>query len=128
MTVLAFVFAALAALLHVWIFVMESVRWEHPSTRRTFQMSATEAAATREMAFNQGFYNLFLALMTLVGLVLLGSDETAAGRVLVLAGCGSMLGAAIVLVARSPERLRAGLAQGTAPFLAVVFVILSAAV
>ncbi|WP_262852497.1 DUF1304 domain-containing protein [Mumia quercus] len=128
MTVLAFVFAALAALLHVWIFVMESLRWEHPRTRRTFQMSATEAAATREMAFNQGFYNLFLAVMALVGLVLLASDETPVGRALILAGCGSMLGAAVVLVARSPERLRAGLAQGTAPFLAVVFVVLAAVV
>ncbi|MFD1827990.1 MULTISPECIES: DUF1304 domain-containing protein [Mumia] len=120
MTVLAVVFAALAAALHIWIFVMESVRWEHPSTRRTFQMSADEAAATREMAYNQGFYNLFLAVTTLAGLALLGTDQTSAGRALVFAGCGSMVAAAVVLVARSPQRLRAGVAQGTIPLLAVV--------
>ena len=45
MTVLALVFAALAAVLHVWIFVMESVRWEHPRTRAVFGNSAEEAAA-----------------------------------------------------------------------------------
>ncbi|MGH1563275.1 DUF1304 domain-containing protein [Mumia sp. DW29H23] len=128
MTVLAVVFAALAAALHVWIFVMESVRWEHPSTRRTFRMSAEDAAATREMAYNQGFYNLFLAVTTTVGLVLLGVDQTDAGRALVFAGCGSMLAAAVVLVVRSPARLRAGVAQGTAPLLAVAFLALSLAV
>ncbi|WP_370619771.1 DUF1304 domain-containing protein [Mumia sp. Pv 4-285] len=125
MTVLAVVFAALASALHVWIFVMESIRWEQPSTRRTFQMSAEEAAATREMAYNQGFYNLFLAIVTVIGLVLIGADQTAAGRALVFAGCGSMLAAAVVLVVRSPGRLRAGIAQGTAPLLAVVFLALS---
>ncbi|KAA1419772.1 DUF1304 domain-containing protein [Mumia zhuanghuii] len=128
MTVLAAVFAALAAVLHVWIFVMESLRWEHPSTRRTFQMTADEAAATREMAYNQGFYNLFLAVVTVVGLVLLATDQTDAGRALVFAGCGSMLAAAVVLVARSPERLRAAVAQGTMPLLAVGLLALSIAV
>jgi putative membrane protein len=125
MTLLAVVFAALAAALHVWIFVMESVRWEDPRTRRTFQMSADEAAATREMAYNQGFYNLFLAVVTVVGLVLIGADQAAAGRALVFAGCGSMLAAAFVLVARSPKRLRAGVAQGATPLLAVVFLVLA---
>lgn len=56
------IFASLAALLHVYIFVMESLTWTSPRTRATFGLSAQEAEATKELAFNQGFYNLFLVI------------------------------------------------------------------
>ena len=57
------VFAAIAAAIHVAIFVLESVLWMRPSVRRIFGVrSDADAAAIRPMAFNQGFYNLFLAL------------------------------------------------------------------
>jgi uncharacterized membrane protein len=56
------VFAGLAALLHVYIFVMESLTWTSARTRATFGISEEEALATKELAFNQGFYNLFLAI------------------------------------------------------------------
>ena len=42
------------------------------------------------MAYNQGFYNLFLAIITLVGVALLGGSTTSASP-LALAGTGSML-------------------------------------
>ena len=58
----ASIFAMLAGLLHVYIFVMESFLWTSRSTRETFSMGADEAEQTKEMAFNQGFYNLFLAI------------------------------------------------------------------
>lgn len=62
------VFAILAGLLHVLIFVLESFRWTNPKTMKTFSItSAQEAEATKEMAYNQGFYNLFLAIMALAG-------------------------------------------------------------
>lgn len=60
----ASVFAALAALLHVYIFVLESFRWTAPSTRRTFGTTAEEAETTKLLAYNQGFYNLFLGVYT----------------------------------------------------------------
>jgi putative membrane protein len=44
MLIVACVFAGLAALVHVSIFVLESLRWEEPSTRRTFG-TAQETAA-----------------------------------------------------------------------------------
>jgi putative membrane protein len=75
------------------------------------------------MAFNQGFYNLFLALTTIVGLALIGSQE-AVGTALALAGTGSMLAAALVLVAHDRRMVRAALIQGTLPALAVVFLLL----
>lgn len=123
MTILAGAFASLAALLHVYIWVLESFRWTEPATRKTFRTSEADALATREMAYNQGFYNLFLALITLVGLALLGADHEV-GTALALAGTGSMLAAALVLVTRDRSMARAAVTQGAFPLLAVVFLLL----
>jgi uncharacterized membrane protein len=43
----ALVFAALAALLHVYIFTMESLTWTSPRTRATFGTTAEEAETTK---------------------------------------------------------------------------------
>ena len=65
----AVVFAVGAALLHVYIWVLESFRWTEPATRKTFGTSAADAEVTKPLAYNQGFYNLFLAIITLSGVV-----------------------------------------------------------
>ena len=65
----ALIFAGLAALLHVYIFVMESLTWTSARTRATFGTTPEEAETTKLLAFNQGFYNLFLAIVTAVGIV-----------------------------------------------------------
>ena len=114
-------FSLLAALLHVYIWVLESFRWTHPATRRTFGTSESEI--TRPMAYNQGFYNLFLAIITLVGLALLKTEHWV-GSALALAGTGSMLAAAVVLVTHDRRMLRPALIQGTLPALAVLFLLL----
>ena len=64
----ALIFAALAALLHVYIFTMESLTWTSPRTRKTFGTTAEEAETTKLLAFNQGFYNLFLAIVAGIGI------------------------------------------------------------
>lgn len=113
------VLAGLAALLHVYIFVLESLRWEAPATRRTFGLSAELAAATKQMAFNQGFYNLFLAVVTGGGIAL-ASSRPDAGTALLAAGTGSMLAAAVVLLASDPTKARAAVTQGLFPLLSLV--------
>ena len=123
MTLLTVGFSLLAALLHVYIWVLESFRWTDPATRRTFGTSESEAEITRPLAYNQGFYNLFLAIITLVGLALMRSEH-GIGSALALAGTGSMLAAAIVLVTHDRTMLRAALTQGTLPALAVLFLLL----
>ncbi|MGV9870358.1 DUF1304 domain-containing protein [Rhodococcus koreensis] len=121
------VLAALASALHVYIFVLESVLWTAPRTRATFGTSAEEAAATRELAFNQGFYNLFLAIVTAVGIVAVIIGATAVGSALIFAGAGSMLLAALVLLLSSPDKARAAIIQGTLPLLAVILLALGLA-
>ena len=117
-------FAVAAALLHVYIWVLEAFRWTEPSTRKTFGVSEADAPVLAPMAYNQGFYNLFLAIITIVGVALLGEQEDV-GRALALAGTGSMLGAALVLVTHDRSMARAAFTQGTLPALAVLFLLLS---
>ncbi|TQC49496.1 DUF1304 domain-containing protein [Rhodococcus sp. WS4] len=121
------VLAALASALHVYIFVLESVLWTAPRTRATFGTSAEEADATKELAFNQGFYNLFLAIVTAAGIVAVVIGATAVGSALIFAGAGSMLLAALVLLLSSPDKARAAIAQGTVPLLAVILLALGLA-
>jgi putative membrane protein len=114
------VFASLAALLHIYIFALESLLWTAPRTRATFGTSAEEAAATKELAFNQGFYNLFLAVVTAAGVIAVATGSTAVGAALIFAGIGSMLAAALVLLLSSPDKARAAITQGTLPLIGVV--------
>ena len=120
----ALVFAALAALLHVYIFVMESLTWTSPRTRATFGTSVEEAQITKPLAFNQGFYNLFLAIVTGIGIVLIIAGQRPAGAALVFAGVGSMAAAAVVLLASSPDKARAAVTQGTFPVIALVLLVI----
>jgi putative membrane protein len=123
------VFAALAALIHVYIFVLESVRWTSESTRRVFGVrSAEDAELMRPLAFNQGFYNLFLAIGTAVGLVLiLTGGLPLAGFGVALFALGSMVLAAVVLITSNPKLARSALIQGLAPLIAVGLLIAGAA-
>ena len=123
MTIFMAGFAILAAALHVYIWILESFRWTEPSTRKTFGTSEADAEVTKPLAYNQGFYNLFLAIITLVGLAIY-KQEHVAGTALALAGTGSMLAAAIVLVTHDRTMMRAALTQGTLPALAVLFLLL----
>ena len=128
MLIAALVFAALAALVHVYIFILESVRWTAESTRKTFGIPSLEVAeTTRSMAYNQGFYNLFLAIIAGLGVILAIAGNSVVGATLIFAGAGSMLLAALVLVTSDRTKLRAGTVQGSFPLLAVVLLGIAAA-
>lgn len=114
-------FALLAAALHVLVFCMESLWFMHPKIHRRFGAATTaDAEARRLFAFNQGFYNLFLALGVFIGLALLHFvGYVAVAQTLVLFSCASMLGAAVVLLfSAGPSMLRAACIQGIFPLLA----------
>ncbi|MET3769176.1 putative membrane protein [Marisediminicola sp. UYEF4] len=119
------VLAAAAAALHVYIFVLESVLWTRPSTWRVFGLrSQADAETTRPLAYNQGFYNLFLAIGVVVGIALLPVNSSA-GVTLLLASTLSMVLAALVLVTSNRPMLRAAAMQGVLPLLAALSVALS---
>ena len=115
----AMVFAVLASALHVLIFYMESIAWEGTLARRTFGGTVEEARPHAFYAFNQGFYNLFLALQALTGVALAALGHVELGAALILAGTGAMLAAAVVLALASAPHRGAAAKQGTFPLLAV---------
>lgn len=116
------VLATVAALLHVLFFVLESVLFRRPAGRRLFGVRAEhDSPPLRLFAFNQGVYNLALAIVVLVGIGLLVADTASvAGRTLVIAGCSVMVVAGIALALTAPRRmLGAALVQALPPLLAI---------
>lgn len=113
--------AALAALIHLWIFAMESIWFMRPSTYRRFGLASEEQARiVRSWAYNQGFYNLFLALGVAVALALLATGDFAGSRAILLFACGSMIAAGIVLYLHNRTFVRPALIQSVPPLIAIV--------
>ncbi|HEY6092175.1 MAG TPA: DUF1304 domain-containing protein [Gemmatimonadales bacterium] len=119
-TILMWVAAIVAGVIHVLIFCMESLWWSTPQVRARFRQPPEQAQATKLFAFNQGFYNLFLALGVFGGLTLALTGHAVSGLTLVAWSCVSMLGAAIVLAASAPQLRRGALIQGMAPLIFLV--------
>ncbi|MCJ1714171.1 DUF1304 domain-containing protein [Curtobacterium sp. VKM Ac-2922] len=127
--VLSTVFAILAGLLHVYIFFMESIAWTSPRVRKTFGIASdAEARATRGLAFNQGFYNLFLAIGAFLGVVLAYAGNGATGWTLVVFATASMLGAAVVLAGTGRRYFSTALIQGGFPLIALLFALIGSTI
>lgn len=151
MSIAGLVLIALAGVVHVGIFLIESVLWRSKSTWRTFGIrDEATAEAARPWAFNQGFYNLFLAVGAIGGAIVAIAARPAAG-VLVLTGeqfaayvattgvaavalgvaafsAACMVGAAIVLRASSGAgSTRSAAIQGGLPLIGLLLLGLSAA-
>ena len=126
MSTIALILAGLSALVHVYIFWLEAFAWTRPRGLATFGFTPDEARITKNLAFNQGFYNLFLAIVTIVGIVASAAGHDPVGAALVIAGCGSMVAAGVVLLASSPSNARAAAVQLTAPALALLSLGISA--
>jgi putative membrane protein len=121
MPIVAQVFALLAAAIHVWFFVLESLLFARPGVAARFGLSTPEqVAAVRPMAFNQGFYNLFLAVGIAAGVAQIAGGADVAGRSIVLFACLCMVWAGIVLLVSSPRLARAALIQIVPPLLAII--------
>ncbi|GAA0424547.1 DUF1304 domain-containing protein [Leifsonia naganoensis] len=126
MIVLATVVVTLAAALHVAIFFMESVAWGRPTVWKRFGVADQQAAdTTKPMAYNQGFYNLFLAIGAVVGLILYGVGLHPAGLALILFTMGSMFAASVVLLTTGKGYWRASITQGTLPLIGFILMLLS---
>lgn len=120
------VLAGAAALIHVYIFVLESMAWARPSTRKLFGIrSAEDAELMRPLAYNQGFYNLFLALGAAIGPVMIWiATISQAGFAVTMFALLSMVLAAIVLITSNHRMARAAIIQGAAPLLGLLFLVL----
>ncbi|MGH8825669.1 MAG: DUF1304 domain-containing protein [Jiangellaceae bacterium] len=105
------VVAVLAGLLHVAIWVMESLVFSRPPFHRLFRVRPEHVPAVRLWAFNQGFYNLFLGVGAIGGVVVLHVGDETVGRTLALFCCACMVAAGIVLFSSERRLWRAALVQ-----------------
>lgn len=91
-------FAVLMCLIHLYTFYLESIAWGNPATNRLFRMSEADARAMKKMAFNQGFYNFFLAVALALGSLLRLSGRPLEGDTLLDYAALSVFGAGMVLL------------------------------
>ncbi|MFJ3384340.1 MULTISPECIES: DUF1304 domain-containing protein [unclassified Curtobacterium] len=123
--VISSVCAVLAGLVHVYIFFLESVAWTSPRVRRIFGIASdAEARATRTLAFNQGFYNLFLAIGAVLGVVFVVTGSAISGWTLIVFSTASMLGAAVILAGTGRRYLNSAFVQGSLPLITLLFAFL----
>ena len=115
MLIAALVLAGLAAAVHVYIFWLESLAFM-TAGRKAFGVRREDAEIMRPWAFNQGFYNLFLAIGVVAGLGLRTANPDA-GLAIIVFAVASMLTAALVLAGSDRSKAKGALVQGLFPAL-----------
>ncbi|KGJ77458.1 epimerase [Cryobacterium roopkundense] len=126
MAYIAAFFVMLAALLHGLIFFMESFWWSRPQIWKRFGVANQATAdAIKPMAYNQGFYNLFLGVGAVFGLGLLFGGLQVPGVTLILFSTACMVLAAVVLLSRGTQYRRAALIQGSFPLIGLVLLVVA---
>jgi len=129
LTVIGLGLILLAGLTHVYIFLLESVLWRRRGAR-TFGLPPADVEPVRPWAFNQGFYNLFLAVGAIGGSIVaaigvMAPGSVAAAPLAAVLGIAAfvaavMVGASLVLIATSRTQLRGALVQGVLPLLGLI--------
>ena len=114
------IFAALAAVLHVYIFVLESLPMDGAADARDVRNHTRRGRDHETAGLQPGLLQPLLGdrHRGRGGLDELGRNRRRCG--LVFAGVGSMLAAAVVLIASSPDKARSAVIQGALPLVAVV--------
>ena len=126
MAIIGSVLLAAAAIVHLAFFAMESMLWSAPGVWRRFGLrDQRDADIVRPMAYNQGFYNLFLAGGAVVGLALYWTTLHEVGFGLIFF-CGTcMVLASFVLVTTGRRFWRAALLQGALPLAALILFVIA---
>lgn len=120
MNTVAQVFAVVAGLLHVAIWVMESLVFSRPALHRLFRVRPEHVSVVRPWAVNQGFYNLFLGVGAIGGVMTLHLGDETVGRTLVLFCCACMVAAGVVLVFSERRLWRGALVQVVPPLVVLL--------
>ncbi|MCF6225380.1 MAG: DUF1304 domain-containing protein [Xanthomonadales bacterium] len=133
MIILVYLFTIITIVFHLVAFLWESVFWMKPVVYENIVagMATPEGISLQEHArileglfFNQGFYNLFIALGAIAGLVLFKKGSAVVGKTLICYTNLFALGAGLVLAFSSTAYMGAILQAGPA-LLALIALYLS---
>jgi putative membrane protein len=136
MTLVVWIFALLAAVVHILAFLWEVPLFERVGVHKgIFTIPTTDVPPVRMWSFNVGFYNLFLALGMITGVIAWIAGHATVGRALVIYLCSFMFLAGIVLfisdrLALSRPRgagVVGALSQSVPPLVALVAIAVSSA-
>jgi len=128
----AIFFAIVTAIFHTLFFVAESILWLEPYIYKnilsqpdsSIGIELLEQAILMETVFfNQGFYNLFLALGLIVGIIFVQKGSVERGSTLIGYCCLFAFGAGVVLALSAGAFLGAAV-QAVPPMIALIFLYL----
>jgi putative membrane protein len=106
-TVVVWIFALLAAPVHISAFAMETLLFQRPGVHQgVFAIPTADVRPVRLWAVNVGFYNLFFACGLIVGVLAWMTGNETTGRALVIYLCLFTFLAGIVTHGRPIERSR----------------------
>ena len=114
-------FSGIAALFHCVFFYVEAFRVDLMLTKLG---DAPISASLQLFAFNQGFYNLFLAIFTIVGIMKYRSGKHTDGFAILTTTLSIMLLAALVLVYSVPALWKGAMIQGGPPALGLLLIMI----
>jgi putative membrane protein len=99
---------------------MESLLFRRPRVQRIMVGHADVDPGVFLWAFNQGFYNLFVAAGAIGGVIAAHAGHPAVGRAVTLYACAFMAAAGVVLVVSDRRLWRGALGQAVPPLVALV--------
>ena len=98
LTVVAWVFAVISAAVYLLAFVWETILFRRPGVHQgVFAVPTEDVEPVRLWSFCVGFYNLFIALGAVIGVITWAAGAVSAGRALVIFSCLFMFGCGVVL-------------------------------
>ena len=110
----------LVGVVHVMFFKLESLDLKNPDVMLKFGLDDQSVVHVAPWAFNQGFYNLFLALGLFYSLFLYYRNKKVQADTLASFILATIVGAAAVLHFSIDGKLAAALVQGAPAFLGFV--------
>jgi putative membrane protein len=117
----SYFFFFIAALVHIYIFVLETFLFQKENGYKAFKMKKEDHEAVKPWALNQGFYNLFLAVGMFMGLYYVNQLEIKVAGAMVSFVGFSMVAAGLVLFVTNKKMRKGALVQMVPPLLGFFF-------
>ncbi len=123
MDLIASLFILLTAIIHCLFFKLESIDFMKEKILKKFSLTTSEGSIVKIWAFNQGFYNLFLALGLFFSIYLLHGHQRESGKMLASFILLTIIGAGLVLFSSSPKKYPVAILQALPALLGFIAVI-----